>query len=364
MASFSSSQTSSSSSSSSSFSSMKPPEQSHTNQTIGIAVGLGVGVPILLTIIVLIWVTLRHHKKLQEEDELDKDIDFNGEVSFWSPGKADMGKHPEDGHGPQRRNTVTTTQTIGDADSLVNMSEIDAVSHIEGTNLGLSQMYTPELGFTQGSQENFSRAIHHVYGPSPSYPSTEKLRGSSVAGSMRSDRMGHHPTGSFSSGMTWGGPFSTPPRVSETASLRTFSGYPSSHSFGNSTHPYANQIRRDSNLSIPRSYDHSQPWNESGISFSSDEHLPPQPPNHASQLNGLRESPHPYSNLAGGKSAQSIHTASSQLMDPLFDREDNTEGDSTSDPSSPLRGKSAPPRMLGQHVYHQAAKGPKSSQIS
>lgn len=77
--------TSASSSSTSSTASATSTGSSSHNRTIGLAVGLGVGIPILITVLVLVWVTIHHSRKLREEDARDKELDFNGDVSFWSP---------------------------------------------------------------------------------------------------------------------------------------------------------------------------------------------------------------------------------------------------------------------------------------
>ena len=297
------------------------------NTTIGVAVGLGVGIPVLLTVIILVWVTVRHNRKIGEEDEMDKELDFNGDVSFWSPQQARIARFDrnEDLIDPERpatassttrekrgsvsrhsvsRASVSASDDLDDSSSNLGAPSTSFAQSTTGSDAGsldaarldaarVSHMYTPEFMFRQGSHENFTRALDNVYGPSPLYPSTEKLRAPSSA-SLRSQ-----PTGSVYG--DYAGPFATPPRSG---------GGP----------------RRFSNSS------------ESGS-------LPPDPPTHSHMrtpshpqtLGQLRESPHPYMDLAG---------APDMVLD------DHAVADDAEDP----RQSMPPVEAHTPHVYHEQAR--------
>lgn len=178
--------------------------------TIAIAIALGVGIPVVLAVLIIVIVTVRHRRKAREEDEKNEAIDDNEEVPF----ETFSSKTPH---------RVVAGSSFGqstDFDSFVSRP----ITHrgpqglekaLFSDNGSSTFLYTPDMD-AGASQEGLARALHTVYGPSPSYPSTERLR-------------------TFSKQSSFAGPFDTPPRNGLHSPGPSFSNstIPSPHPHGN-----------------------------------------------------------------------------------------------------------------------------------
>lgn len=174
------------------------------DKTIPIAIGLGVGIPVLLLILIIVIVTVRHRRKLREEDEKNEAINDGDDVQFET-------------FSPKARHRVFGTSVGQSTDAESFASRPGTHGKIAGPDQALNFedgsstfLYTPDMeSGAFNSQEGLARALHSVYGPSPSYPSTNRLR-------------------SFSK-QPFAGPFDSPPRSDQRNSPRP--------SFGASTIP-------------------------------------------------------------------------------------------------------------------------------
>lgn len=277
--------------------------------TIGLAVGLGVGIPVLITIFVLIWVTVRHNRKIKEEDEFHEKIDFNGDVSFYDtemPPNATDTIYEQSSEPTSRKNSAFTSEATY-APSLRSTSVVNSVGNnsagIPEDNVVPLSMYAPSIDGTR-DVNTLSRQLNSVYGPSPVYPSTEKLR-SSFTGSNSSFNTSSHqlntpraPNWQYNSG-----PFATPPR--HKSGERRLSSNSTGNSIGSSI--------ADGDAFTPIS------------------------------LQETKESHHPYAEMAGETSLTA-----------------DNESDPHPLPDIPLKQLAAEEREKGKHLYHLQAENRQS----
>lgn len=248
-----------------------------TSVDVAVGVGIGVGLPVVLTVVVLVWFTVTHNRKMKEEDEKHKDIDINNDDDLFLPqyttqlaDKADSNTYlpPSIHANTQSLYHTPTLGSQGRRESLGSLgsaafsgysgplgpngapgpmgsqvslnSQTSYAPHMQNYNspgagpfrdptqvgAGLRNInpnmneyndlaYTPDFDIEGASQEDLSKRLFSIYGSSPAYASTERLRAPSAfdAYSINSQKYS---------------PFGTPPRAvrsntSETSiTSRTF----------------------------------------------------------------------------------------------------------------------------------------------
>lgn len=278
------------------------------NTTVAIAVGLGVGIPVLISVGVLVWVTVRHRQKISEEDQAHEKIDFNGDVSFYDTGTpqgaTDTIYDQSSDFGSRKNSAFTTEATY--APSLRSASAVNSVANNsagipEDTAVPLS-MYAPSIDGTRDVR-TLSSQLNSVYGPSPVYPSTEKLRSQTGSTSSFNTSSNHLNSPRAPNWQYNGGPFATPPR-------------------------HGSRERRWSSNSAGQSVSSSVADSDTYAPIGSQE---------------TKESHHPYAEMAGETSLTADNESSTH---PL--------------PDVPLKQLAAEEREKGKHLYHLQAENRQS----